>query len=55
MIVDLTQAIEAASQDRERFSEVMSISRDQLQVTKELLSEVKGLRDDLKKKVPPSA
>jgi hypothetical protein len=47
--------IEATSQDRERFSEVMSISREQLQVTKELLSEIKGLRNDLKKNVNPSA
>jgi hypothetical protein len=47
--------IEATSQDRERFNEVMSISREQLQVTKELLAEVKGLRDDLKKNFTPSA
>jgi uncharacterized membrane protein YccC len=40
--------IEAASQDRERASEAMAISREHLQATKELLSEVKGLRDDLK-------
>ena len=40
--------IEAASQDRERLSEALSISREHLQTTKELLSEIKGLRADLK-------
>jgi hypothetical protein len=41
--------IEDAARDRERLNEAISISREQLQVEKELLSELKGLRDDLKK------
>jgi hypothetical protein len=39
--------MEAASSDRERFAEVMSVSREHLEVTKELLSEIKALRNDL--------
>ena len=39
--------MEAASSDRGRFDEVMSVSREHLQVTKELLSEIKALRNDL--------
>jgi hypothetical protein len=42
--------IEASSHDRERLGEAILISREQLQVEKELLSELKGLRDDLKKR-----
>jgi hypothetical protein len=42
------QIIEAASQDREKFNEAMTISREQLQTTKDLLTEIKALRDDLK-------
>jgi len=40
--------IEAAASDRERFNEVMANSREQLQVTKDLLAEIKGLREDLR-------
>ena len=40
--------IEAASGEKERFDEVMSVSREQLQVAKELLSKIKGLRNDLR-------
>jgi hypothetical protein len=41
--------IENAAKDRERFDEVMVVSREQLQTTKELLSEIKGLRADLRR------
>jgi hypothetical protein len=41
--------IEATSRDRERLEEAISISREQLQVEKELLSEIKGLREDLRR------
>ena len=39
--------MEAASSDRGRLDEVMSVSREHLQVTKDLLTEIKALRNDL--------
>ena len=40
-------SMEAASSGRESFDEAMSVSREHLEVTKELLSEIKALRNDL--------
>jgi hypothetical protein len=44
-----TRAKTAASEGQQRFEEAISISREQLQLSKELLNEIKGLRDDLQK------
>lgn len=38
-----------ASKSKEHFAEVMAISREQLQATKDLLAEVRGLREDLRR------
>lgn len=46
--------LQAAESDRRRFSEIMAISREQLQVAKELLAEIKGLREDLRRNGPPN-
>ncbi|MEY2563356.1 MAG: hypothetical protein QOH88_1549 [Verrucomicrobiota bacterium] len=46
--------LEAAERDRGRFSEVMALSREQLQVAKELLAEIKALREDLRRSGPPN-
>lgn len=40
---------ESASSDRGKLDESLSLSREHLQVTKELLVEIKALRADLKK------
>jgi hypothetical protein len=45
----LKAIMESASADRERLGEDRSVSREHLQVTKELLSEIKALRSDLAK------
>jgi hypothetical protein len=47
--------IDASSSDRDRLNEAISISREQLEVEKQLLSEIKGLRDDLRKSGDSSA
>jgi hypothetical protein len=46
--------LDAAESDRGRFSEVMAVSREQLQVAKELLAEIKALREDLRRNGPPN-
>jgi hypothetical protein len=46
--------LDAAESDRGRFSEVITVSREQLQVTKELLAEIKALREDLRRNGPPN-
>jgi len=46
--------LEAAESDRGRFSEVMAVSREQLQVARELLAEIKALREDLRRNGPPN-
>lgn len=41
--------MERVSSDEGRLDEVMAVSREHLQVTKDLLSEIKALRSDLSK------
>jgi len=42
--------IESVKDDRERLEEARAVSREHLQVSKELLAEIKALREDLKSK-----